>query len=74
MHVCAAYKNEDQIKDEGDRVVTTFYQLKIYDDYSRRSSAAYFNVLSESWAKFELRRWFCCCWFVVGCNCRCGIL
>ena len=40
--------------DEGVRVPTAFYPLKICGDYSRRSSAAYSTVLSERWKKFEL--------------------
>ena len=45
------YKNEeDQIKNEGARVATTFLPLQVYGDYSRRSIAANSTVPSENWA------------------------
>ena len=54
MHVLVTHKNEeDQIKNEGARVATTFLTLK-NGNYSKRSMAANSTVPSESWAKLKL--------------------
>ena len=59
MHVHVTCKNEDDsIKNEGARVVTTFFQLQVYGDLSRRSRAANSAVLSSTWPNFELVRDF----------------
>ena len=49
MVVLVTCKNEDPFKNEGTRVVTTFPP-----DFSRRSRAAYSNIRSLIWSKFEL--------------------
>ena len=47
MHIHVTCKNkDDSIKDEGTRVVTTFFQLQVYGDFSRRQRAANSAVLS----------------------------
>ena len=57
MHVLITCKNEDdQIKNEGARVVTRFFPLKVYGDFSNRSRAANSAVLGQIWPKFELVR------------------
>ena len=57
MHVLVTCKNEeDQIKNEGARVKTTFHPLLDNGKYSRHSMAAYSTVLSDSWAKFKLAK------------------
>ena len=41
MHVLVTCKNEeDSMKNEGARVVTTFLPLSVYGDFSRRARAA----------------------------------
>ena len=56
MHVLITCKNEDDsIKMKGlARVVTTFFPLKVYGDFSRRSRAANSAVLGPIWPKFDL--------------------
>ena len=57
MHVLVTYKNEeDQIKNESDRMATTF--LPVYGYYSRGSRAANSTVPIESWVKLELIKAF----------------
>ena len=57
MHVLVTCKNEeDQIKNEGARLLTRFLPLKVYGDFSRRSRAANSAVLVRIWLKFELVR------------------
>ena len=53
-------KNEDDsIKNEGARVVTTVFQIYVYGDfYFRRSWVANSAVLIPSWSNFELVRDF----------------
>ena len=55
MYVLVTCKNEDDsIKNEGIRVVTTFFPLYVYGDFSRRSRAATSAVLGPIWPNFEL--------------------
>ena len=57
MHVLVAYKNEDDsYKNEGARVMTTFFPLYVKGDFSRRSRAANSAVLGRIWPKFEIVR------------------
>ena len=57
MYVLLTCKNEvDQIKNEGARVFTRFLSLLVYGDFSRRSRAAYSEVLGPIWPNFELVR------------------
>ena len=55
MHVLVTYKNaDDSYKNKGARVVTTFFPLKVYGDFSRRPRAANSAVLGRIWPKFEI--------------------
>ena len=55
MHVLVTCKNEnDRIKNEGARVFTSFFPLKVYGDFSRRSRAAYTTALNPIRPNFEL--------------------
>ena len=55
MHVLVTCKNEDdRFKNEGAKVFTTFFPLKVYGDFSRRSRAANSAVLAPIWSNFEL--------------------
>ena len=55
MHVLVTCKNEeDQIENEGARLLTKFFRLKVYGDLSRRSRAAYSAVHGPIWSIFEL--------------------
>ena len=59
MHVLATLNYEnDSIKNEGARVITTFFPIKGYGDFSRRSRAANSAVLSPIWPNYELGREF----------------
>ena len=42
------YKNEDPIKKEGTRVVTTFLQLYVYGNFSRRAILLNFEPIHDS--------------------------
>ena len=55
MHVLDTCKNEeDPIKNEGARVFTRFFPLKVYGDFSRRSRSANSAVHGRIWSNFEL--------------------
>ena len=55
MYILVICKNEDDsIKNERARVVTTFFPLQVYGDFSRRSRAANSAVLGPIWPDFEL--------------------
>ena len=55
MHVLVTCKNEENpIINEGAGVFTTFLQLQVYGDFSRRSRAANSAVLIRIWPKFEI--------------------
>ena len=55
MVVLITCKNEeDPIKTEGAGVLTTFSQLLVYGDFSRRSRAANSAVLDPIWTNFGL--------------------
>ena len=55
LHVLVTCKNEeDQIKNEGARLVTRFLPLYVYGDFSRRSRAANSAVHGPFWSNFEL--------------------
>ena len=57
LHVLVTCKNEDDsIKNEWARVVTTFSPLYVYGDFYRRSMAANSAVLGPIWPNFELVR------------------
>ena len=57
MHVLTTCKNEDdQIKNEGARVLTRLLPLQVYGDFSRRSRAANSAVLGPIRPNFELVR------------------
>ena len=55
MHVLLSCKNEeDPIKTEGARVLTTCSLLQVYGDFSRCSRAANSLVLDPIWPNFKL--------------------
>ena len=55
MVVLITFKNEeDPVKPEGARVLTTFSPLYVYGDFSKRSRAADSTVLGPIWPDFEL--------------------
>ena len=49
---------EDSPKNEGTRVVTTFFPIKVNGDFSRRSRAANSPVQGPIWPNFEPIRGF----------------
>ena len=59
MHIivtCTCKNKDDSIKNGGARVVTPFFPLQVYGDFSRRQRAANSAVLSPIWPNFELIR------------------
>ena len=57
IHVLITCKYENnQIKNSGENMMTSFSPLKVYGDFSRRSRAANSAVLGPIWPNFELVR------------------
>ena len=54
MDILVTWKNEENpIKNEGTRVVTTFLPLYVYGDFSRCSKAAKSPVPGQIWPNLE---------------------